>query len=61
MESPIKHPREVLCKWAGSPVKLLLGFIENGSLTGSPVKPPTGTRLTSHGCLMEMGVWRDLP
>ncbi|KAH3783276.1 hypothetical protein DPMN_161210 [Dreissena polymorpha] len=39
---PVKLPREVLCKWAGGPVKPPLGFIENGSLTGSPVKPPTG-------------------
>ncbi|KAH3739896.1 hypothetical protein DPMN_046586 [Dreissena polymorpha] len=39
---PVKHPREFFVNGRGPPVKLPLGFIENGSLTGSPVKPPTG-------------------
>ncbi|KAH3696903.1 hypothetical protein DPMN_084386 [Dreissena polymorpha] len=61
MESPIKLPRKFFVNGRGAPVKLPLGFIENGSLTGSPVKPPRGIHQTSHGSLMEMGIWRVPP
>ncbi|KAH3888796.1 hypothetical protein DPMN_012836 [Dreissena polymorpha] len=39
---PIILPREFFVNGPGAPVKLLLDFIENGSLTGSLSKPPTG-------------------
>ncbi|KAH3868293.1 hypothetical protein DPMN_031436 [Dreissena polymorpha] len=42
--SLVKLPQEFFVNGRGAPAKPPLEFIENGGLTGSPVKPPTGDR-----------------